>query len=660
MSPSRFTGRAMELEQLDAMLTESSGTVVISAINGTAGIGKTALALHWAHQVTDRFPDGQLYINLRGFDAIDEPAAPADCIRSFLDAFEVPPGRIPVDTASQANLYRSLIADRRVLVVLDNARNVDQVRPLLPGSGTSKVVITSRNSLAGLAVSEGALLLPLDLLDFGEAIDLLVRHLGRARAEREPQAVEEVIVACSRLPLALTIAAVRMAERPATTFRALADELSAEHDRLEGFDAGDATTDLRAVFSWSYRALGPPAARLFRMLGLHFGSDFDLLAAASLAGAPVADVRRWLGELTRGHLLSEYEPNRFRFHDLLREYAASVSAVEDSLQDRAGAQIRLVLHYMHISRDVGVLIDPHGERSPLPPLPPGVATHHFPHYRQAMDWSVAEHANLVAAVHHAVQLGQDALACKMAAELCSYLDRSAHWRDWVTTQATVLSSARRLNDHPVEADIQRFLGWANARLGRYDNALAHLNEALAVSARFDNPINEARIHHAVGWTFGRSGNYEQALVHEKRALELYRETGGYAAREALALNYIGQYHAQLGRYDQALATTQDAFERFVRLNNDYGTATALDSLGLVNYGLGQFSEAIECYQKSAARWQELDAAHNQANSLAQLGHVQHAAGEQKAARQSWERALATFDETQHPDADVLRAIIDSL
>lgn len=283
-----FVGRADELGQLAALLgtTESSSgdPVMISAINGTAGIGKTALAVHWAHQAAQRFPDGQLYVNLRGFDPTSTPVQPAEAIRGFLDAFQIPAERIPVGLDAQAALYRSVLAGRSVLVILDNAKDVDQVRPLLPGSSTCRVVITSRNQLASLVTQEGIHLITLDVLTAEEAGALLARHLGQDRVTAEPEVIKELIVHCARLPLALATAAARAALNPGLSLRALTDELRNEQIRLDALDAGDSATSVRAVFSWSYQHLGAPAARMFRLLGVHPGPDISLPAAASLAG----------------------------------------------------------------------------------------------------------------------------------------------------------------------------------------------------------------------------------------------------------------------------------------------------------------------------------------------------------------------------------------
>jgi tetratricopeptide (TPR) repeat protein len=329
----------------------------------------------------------------------------------------------------------------------------------------------------------------------------------------------------------------------------------------------------------------------------------------------------------------------------------------DGREEREEAQVRLIHHYMKGGRNAGVLIDPHGERVELPSAPSAVVEPEFSDYQQALIWSAAEHANLVGSVQQAARIRQDILACHMAAELCSYLDRSAHWVDWAATQTEVLACARRVNDGPIEANIQRFIGWACARLGRYGDALDHLKEALIVSARFDSPMNDARIHHAMSWAYGASGEYEQALMHAQSSFELYRDSDGRASRQALALNYVGRYHAHLGQYDEALAACVDALDRFTLLKDAYGRAVALDSLGLVHYRLGDYINAIDCYESSSSLWAELRAAHSNATSLTQLGYSQYANGRHEGASSSWEHALAIFDAAGHPDGDILRMSI---
>ncbi|HEV7452929.1 MAG TPA: BTAD domain-containing putative transcriptional regulator, partial [Pseudonocardiaceae bacterium] len=372
-----FVGRTAELRQLTTLLnttTAGGGTVVITAIDGTAGIGKTALALHWAHQAAERFPDGQLYVNLRGFDPTNTPVHPTEALRGFLDAFEISPERIPTSVDAQGGLYRSLLTDRRVLVVLDNARDAEQVRPLLPASPTCLVVITSRNQLAGLIAQQGARPVTLDVLTPQEARALLSRHLGPARVSAEPHAITDLINHSARLPLALAIVAARAATHPGFALRVLAKELANEHTRLDALDTGDPTSSVRAVFSWSYQHLSPPAARMFRLLGLHPGPDIALPAATQLTDTPPHQARETLGELTRTHLLTQHTPGRYTFHDLLRAYATHLSTTHDSPDDQHAALTRLFDHYLHTAAAAMDTLQP-ADQQHRPPIPaPAIPT----------------------------------------------------------------------------------------------------------------------------------------------------------------------------------------------------------------------------------------------------------------------------------------------
>lgn len=326
-------------------------------VSGTAGVGKTSLAVRWAHRVRDELAGGQLYVNLRGFDPAGVPVAPAEAVRGFLDAFEVPMPRIPAGFEAQVGLCRSLLANQRVLMVLDNARDAEQVRRLLPGSPTCLVLVTSRDALVGL-VAEGARPLTVDLLDSDEARELLVGRLGAGRLGAEPRAVDEIIGLCARLPLALAVVADRAATYPTFGLAALAGELRDARGSLDEFAGADPTTDSGAVFSWSYLQLSPSAARLFRLFGLHSGPDIGTRAAASLAALPAGQVRPLLAELARARLITEHSPGRYTCHDLLRAYASELAAVLDPELDRHAATRRLLTHYLHTTNDADRLLDP--------------------------------------------------------------------------------------------------------------------------------------------------------------------------------------------------------------------------------------------------------------------------------------------------------------
>ena len=443
-----LTGRDAELASLDAIAPRvarggavEDATAVIAAITGTAGVGKTALALHWAHRAREQFPDGQLYANLRGFDPSRPAAEPGQALRGFLDAFAVPQERIPASLDAQAGLYRSLLAGKRVLVVLDNARDAAQVRPLLPGSPGCLALVTSRDNLTALAATDGARLLALDRLAAPGARDLLVSRLGPGRIAGEPEAADEIIERCARLPLALTIVAARAAAKPDFPLAVTAAELSQATAVLDPFDGGDVCTDIRAVFSWSYRALGPDAARLFRLLALHPGPDMTVGAAASLAGIAPNRARALLAELTRGHLLTEHCPGRYAFHDLLWAYACEQAHAHDDDGARRDAVARVLDHCLHAAHAAATLIDP--DFPPItPPLPqPGVVLARPATTEDALSWFTAERATLLAAVPLAAEAGFPAHVWQLARALRTFFQRRGLWNDQATACQTGLDAA---------------------------------------------------------------------------------------------------------------------------------------------------------------------------------------------------------------------------
>ena len=440
-----FVGRAPALAALSHTLDEApdaAATVVISAIGGTAGAGKTTLAVHWAHQVADRFPDGQLYVDLRGYDPSGEPLTPAEAARVFLDALAVPPERIPQGLDARTGLFRSLLAGRRMLIVLDNARDAAQVRPLLPGTPGCRVLVTSRRQLTSLAAAEGARLISLDVLTDGEARQLLARHLGSGRVAAEPEAATDLTRLCARLPLALAIAAARAADRERVSIAAVAAELGDMTNRLDALDTGDAATSMRSVISCSYRNLPAVAAKMFRALALHPGPDISLPAAASLAAVEVKETRHTLRDLVRASLLSEHAPGRFAFHDLLRAYAME-QARTDGETDRRAALNRVLDYYLNTAHAADQLLNPSRDPLHLGKPMPGVFLEEPVGYAEALSWFEAEHHVLLAAVSHAAAAGLDRHAWQLAWALESFLDRRGHWQDWHATQRTALAAARR-------------------------------------------------------------------------------------------------------------------------------------------------------------------------------------------------------------------------
>ena len=658
-----FTGRAAELAALTAILDQagagSPGTVVISAIGGTAGVGKTALALHWAHKVAARFGDGQLHVNLRGFDPAGTPATADEAIRGFLDALGVPPPRIPASPEAQAGLYRNLLADRRMLIVLDNARDEQQVRPLLPASPASLVVVTSRNQLAGLAAVDGAQLITLDVLSHAEAVQLLAARVGTARAAAEPAAVDQLAGLCACLPLALTVASARAAARPGFSLADLTAELVDSASRLDALDAGDPASSVRAVFSWSTRQLSTESAQMFRLLGIHPGPDISVLAAASLAGIAEAEARRLLRELAGAHLIAEPAPGRYAFHDLLRAHAADQAHAHDSQDEREAAIGRVLDHYLHTAARAALLLDPGREPVDLRPSRYGAAPGQPADRRQALAWFEAEHQVLLGAVDLAVGSGFDIHAWQLPWAMASFLRACGRWQERAATQRTALAAATRLGDAAAQALSGRLLAMVCANLGDHDQARAHFASSLALYQQLGNRLGEARIHQNLGNLAERQGRYADAIGHAEQALRLYQAVGDKAG-EASALNAVGWWHAILGEYRQARAFCRQALTLCAGAGHRRVEGEVWDSLGYVEHHLGNLTEAVGCYQRALNLFREVGDRFDETQALTHLGDTHHAAGELAQALEAWQQAIAILDDLQHPLADQVRAKLASL
>jgi DNA-binding SARP family transcriptional activator/tetratricopeptide (TPR) repeat protein len=658
-----FTGRGDELAQLNKILAETGEqptAVVISAVSGTAGVGKSTLAVHYAHRVVDRFPDGQLYVNLRGFDPTGSAMSPAEAVRTFLDAFCVPAPRIPVSPEAQVGLYRSILAGRRVLIVLDNARDAEQVRPLLPGSPGCLVVVTSRNQLTSLVVAEGAHPLTLDLLSNTEARQLLVRRVGEDRAAAEPAAVDEIITRCVGLPLALAIVAARAATHPRFSLEALADELREARGGLDAFGGGEAVADVRAVFSWSYHALSSEAAGLFRLLGLHPGPDVATPAVASLAGVSVAQIRLLLAELAQAHLITEHIPGRYTFHDLLRAYATELAHTTDTNGERNAATRRMLDHYLHTACTAQALLDPHLDRVSPTASQPKMIAEGLTDHEQALAWFTVEHPVLLAVTRRAARTDAFAThAWQLAWTMATFLDRRGHWHDWAATMRTGLNAARKIGDQAGEARAHRGLAAAYGRMGRFADAHTHLRQALGLYVNLADHTGEALTRLNVGWTFDRERRHEEALTHAQLALKSLR-AADHPSLHAKALNAVGYDHACIGNHLQAITYCQQAITLQQRTGDRRGEAQTWDSLGNAHLQAGHHFEAARCYQRALALFRDIGDRFNEADVLARLGDTQHAHGELEAASSFWRDALGILDELGHTDADQIRAKLHDL
>ena len=653
-----FTGRAAELAALTRILDTAGGggpgTVVISAIGGTAGVGKTALAMHWAHQVAHRFADGQLHVNLRGFDPSGTPATPAEAIRGLLGTLGVPPDAMPAAPDAQAVLYRGLLSARKMLIVLDNARDEQQVRPLLAAGPGSLVVITSRNQLAGLAAADGARLLTLDVLTPAEAVRLLIARVGTGRASAEPAAIAEIARLCACLPLAITITAARAAARPDFPLSALAAELRDTASRLDALDSGDPAASVRSVFSWSYRQLTPEAARMFRLLGLHQGSDISVPAAASLAALSEPAARQLLRELARDCLITEHAPGRYACHDLLRAYAAAQARDADTEPDRAAAVTRLLDHYLHTGYAAARLIYEWRDPVILTPISLGAAAESFDGYQQAMTWFETEHDVLSAATAHGAGSGLNRHAWQLSWVLSTYLDRCGQWYERAAILDTGLAAATRIGDVAGQAVCCRLLAKAHVWAGEHDQAEDCARRSVELYRQLGDRVGEAKTRTVLAVIAERQGRYSDAIDHSKQALDLF-QAAGHAVGVAEELNNIGWEYALLGDYQQARTFCQQALTLSAELGHRLTEGDAWDSLGYAEHHLGNFSEAAACYQRALAVMRELGDRWGEAASLTRLGDTRHAAGEPSQARQAWQQALAIFDDLEHPDAEKIRA-----
>jgi tetratricopeptide (TPR) repeat protein len=690
-----FVGRSAELAMLTALAeAEAQTRVVVAAITGMAGVGKTTLALQWAHQIAASFPDGQLHVNLRGFD----PAAPAgqvdpaEALRDFLTALGVAAPQIPPALDARAALYRSVLAGRKVLIVLDNAHDSAQVRPLLPGTPGCLVLVTSRNQLSGL-VADGARPLALDVLTPPEAHEFLAARLGPARLAAEPQAAAELITRCAYLPLALAIVVARAAAHPAFPLQALAAELRGDQARpathiplagsppspglprtalapdlpaplpgpdvLDALGGFDQDTDVRAVFSWSYRALTPGAARLFRLLGLHPGPDIGAASAASMAGLSPATARPLLAELAETSLAGERLPGRYALHDLLRAYAAGQARGADRPPQRRTAMHRVLDHYLYSAVAAAGQIDPSRDPITLPRLSAKVTPEHPADRKEALAWYSAEHPVLLGAIGLAAEMGLDTHVWQLAWALWPVLYRQGYWHDQINVQRAAVAAAQRLENPQAQVFAHRGLADTYAELRRFDDADAHFRHALELSAQAGDQVGQARTEIGLGYMLERQGRYAEALDHSSRALDLYR-AASHQRGQARALSTVGWLHALLGDYPRTLATCQQALALLEDLGDRYGQAATWDSLGYAHHHLDAYPQAVTCYQRSLTLWRDAGARYGEATTLIRLGDTHHASAQPAQASEAWQLAITILDELGDPDAEKARSKLAAL
>ncbi|WP_309115549.1 NB-ARC domain-containing protein [Saccharothrix sp.] len=635
-----FVGRAAELAVLTAQLDRGTP---ITCVTGSAGIGKTALAVHWAHRSRDRFPDGQLYVDLRGFGP-DDPLSPAAAVRALLDAFQVSRETLPVTVDAQAALFRGLVQDKRVLVLLDNARDADHVRPLLPGSPTCAVLITSRDRLPSLVAREQARPIVLDLPSRAESRDILAAHIGADRVHDESRAVDELVERCARLPIALAIAGARAVTEPHLPLDDLATELAE-------LATGDSEhTDIRAVFTASHRVLPPDAARLFRLLGAHPGPDIGTHAAASLAGTPPEQTRARLATLVRSSLLTEYAAGRFRTHDLLREYAAERARDEEPPAERTAAVERLLDHYLHTARAGERLLYPSRFPIPFDPPAPGVAPVPLADRVAALAWFTTEHTNLLAALDLARRHGFTGHAWRLPWTMSSYFGWRGHWRDWETTQEVAREAAVRHGAPEWKVVPLRVLGRIHTLNHRHQAAIDAFTAALRIPTDAEG---RAHTHHLISFAYLRMRRLDDALRHARRAVDLARDAE-QPVREARARLQLGRALSALGNHREGLAQCRRAARVLLDHDDMLHLAGAMSGVGKSLLELGDPGSAIRHFEVVALLNREFGDVWSLAWTLCRIGDAHAALGDLSAAQRSWTEADGLMTDIHHSDAEQIR------
>ncbi|MBB5113724.1 BTAD domain-containing putative transcriptional regulator [Micromonospora echinospora] len=656
-SPGVFAGRTAQLARLDEQLGDAGRPdgagppVVISSIGGGGGVGKTWLALRWAHANTDRFPDGQLYVNLRGFDPASEPVKWPVAVRGFLEALGVEPARVPADPEAQASLYRTLVAGRRLLVVLDDARDAATVIPLLPGTPTSAVLVTSRRQLAGLVTTHGARPLPLDVLPDDEARELIVRQVGAARVAGQPDAVADILGFCGGLPLALGIVAARAALNPELALSSVAAELTSAVSPLDALAGDEVTTNLRVVLSRSLAALTPAAAEVFALLGLAPGPDIGRAAAASMTARTPDELRPPLRELVDAHLVQQHVAGRYRMHDLVRSFA-----VERASGDPAGSRSalrRLVDHHLHTAHAAALLLSPQRDPLTLAPAAPWVTAERLDDLAAALAWFTGEHQVLLAIIEYAAGNGLDVATGQLSWTLATYFDRQGHWHDWAAVARRAVEATGRSGDRPAQAQAHRLLAGACSNLGRHAEAQRNLLAALDLFAALGDDEGRAHTHFDLSMLHDRQRQPREALPHARQSLALYERVGS-PLKQAVALNAIGWYHSQLGEHHDAITFCRRALALSEQAGSAYGQANTWDSIGFAHHHLGEYEQAVDCFQQALALFAEIGDRHAEGIVLDHLGDTWAAAGRADAARDAWRRSLALYEELGHADAEAVR------
>ncbi|HEU5475625.1 MAG TPA: tetratricopeptide repeat protein [Actinophytocola sp.] len=640
-----FTGRAAELEALLALHpdgTDPPPTVVLGSIDGMAGVGKTALAVHAAHRLADRFPDGQLFVNLHGSTRGMDPVAPADALDRMLRSVGVPGVRIPHTLEERAALWRTSIAGRRMIVVLDNALDESQVRPLLPGATGSLVLVTSRRRLTGL---DDAAPVSLDVLPVADATAMFRRIAGVDRLGAAPaELIDEIVARCGRLPLAIRLAAARLRHRPTWTPGHLADRLRDRERRLAELECGQ--RGVTAALDVSYRLLEPDQQRMFRLLGRHPGPDFDFHAAAALAGTTAYRAERLLDDLLDVHLVAQPQPNRYQLHDLVRTHAAHVCAELESEAERHRAATRLFDHYAGTATVAMDLLYPHETGARPRPPESGVPVPELDGEPAAAAWLDVELTNLLAVA----QCGGPAAAVRLSALLHRHLRTRGRYSNAETLHTCALRAARQSGDRVAEADILTRLGHVHRMQERYDAAIDCLRQAVELAGRTGHRAGEHDALWGLGQVHRLQGRYGPAIDCFRLALSIARAVGD-GAGELNALTGLGAAYRAQSAHARAIDCLQDALAIARTLGDRAGEHNALRGIGSVHRMQGRFDLAIDCNKQALAIARSTGHRVGELNALGSLGHAYRLDDRYDAATGCYREALDLAQQLGHRNSE---------
>ncbi|MCO8275455.1 NB-ARC domain-containing protein [Actinoplanes sp. TRM 88003] len=658
--PTHFAGRddtrRRIFELIDDHDANRTSTPVLS-IDGIPGIGKTTLAIHLAHQLATNYPDGQLYVDLHGFDPEPAVMPPAEALQGFLNALGIPDSDIPVSDFARAGLYRSILAGRRILIVLDNARNADQVRPLLPGTPGCLVLITSRLRLTGLATTHSAHLLTLGVLTLKEARDFLATRLG-ARTSADPEATDEIIERCGRLPLALAVVAGRALAHPDHRMSDIAEELRAEHGSLDGFMGDDLDNNLRAIFSWSYLLLSPDAAHLFRLLALQLGPDLTIPAIASLIGAPTPDARRLIGQLVRTGLLTEHAPGRYRTHDLIRAYAQELVHRHEDGPGRRQAVRRLMDHYQRTAYEANQLLMPLPGPGPLD-VTDGVVTAELHTPREVMTWFTANWPALRAVVRRRLRDGDTTEAWQLVFSLLQFWQNEGVWHEGVALIRECLPAVVAAGDDLGRAHMSRALAGGLFLLGDYEAPPHLLHEALELYDTLGRTAEQTVAYRNLAYVSHALKNSEEAVKQAECALRLATSTANWR-EQTFSLFFIGDVYVQLGRLDdalshldQALLIAQEHADSYLLGLHDWSMADYHEATGDLAASLARRGRALESLR-------ELGWLVSVVETHIAWGDTALTLGDQAGARAAWHEALELIGRRRLPQAAEVQARLTRL